>query len=175
MDYAQLARLAKAAPRLRSFVDPDDARFVNPPNMPVAIQNYCRETGQAVPESEGELVRCALESLALRYREVLGCLEEVGGKQVEVIHIVGGGSRNALLNQFTADACNRPVMAGPIEATALGNVLLQARADAEIGSLEELRAIVRNSCEMRSFEPKPNQVRAWKDTIADKSESPPFH
>jgi len=162
-EYGRLARLAKAAPALRSFVDADDARFVNPPNMPAAIQDHCRQTGQAVPESEGALVRCALESLALKYETVLGCLEEVSGKRVEVIHIVGGGSRNALLNQLTADACNRPVLAGPVEATALGNVLLQARADAEIGSLEDLRAIVRNSCEVSSFEPNPSQARAWED------------
>jgi rhamnulokinase len=167
IDYPQLARLAKAAPGLRSFVDPDDARFVNPPHMPEAIQDYCRETGQAIPKSEGALVRCTLESLAQKYRTVLECLEEVGGKRVEVIHIVGGGSRNDLLNQFTADACNRPVLAGPVEATAMGNVLLQARADSEIGTLEELRSVVRDSCEVKSFEPNPSQVRAWEGAMGD--------
>ena len=163
IEYAELVRLAKAAPALRSLVDPDDPRFMNPPDMPAAIQKFCRETSQPVPDSQGALVRCALESLALKYQTVLDFLEEVSGKRVEVIHIVGGGSRNALLNQLTADACNRPVLAGPVEATVLGNVLLQARACAEIGSLAELRTVVRNSCEVKCFEPKPAQVQAWRE------------
>jgi rhamnulokinase len=163
VEYSQLVRLAKAATPLRSFIDPDDPRFGNPPNMPAAIRAFCKETRQPIPDSEGALVRCALESLALRYQTVLECLEEVSGKRVEVIHIVGGGSRNALLNQFTADACNRPVLAGPVEATVFGNVLMQARACSEIGSLAELRSTVRNSCEIQSFTPKPSQVSAWQE------------
>jgi rhamnulokinase len=163
VDYSQLVRLAKAAPPLRSFIDPDDPRFGNPPNMPTAIRAFCRETRQPTPNSEGALVRCALESLALKYQTVLECLEEVSGKRVEVIHIVGGGSRNALLNQFTADACNRPVLAGPVEATVFGNVLMQARACSEIDSLAELRSIVRNSCEIQTFIPKSSQVTAWQE------------
>jgi rhamnulokinase len=163
VEYAHLVRLAKAAPPLRSFIDPDDPRFGNPPDMPVAIRSFCKETRQPVPDSEGALVRCALESLALKYQQVLECLEQVSGKRVEVIHIVGGGSRNTLLNQFTADACNRPVLAGPVEATLLGNVLMQARACSEIDSLAELRSIVRNSCEIQAFIPKPSQVSAWQE------------
>lgn len=166
VEYAQLVRLAKAAPPLRSFIDPDDYRFGNPPDMPAAIRNFCKQTRQSVPDSEGALIRCALESLALKYQQVLACLEEVGGKRIEVIHIVGGGSRNALLNQFAADACNRTVLAGPVEATVLGNVLMQARACTEIGSLAELRSIVRNSCEIQSFTPKPSRVSAWQEARA---------
>jgi rhamnulokinase len=162
MEYAQLVRLAKGAPPLRSFVDPDDSRFGNPPDMPDAIRTFCKETRQPIPDSEGGLVRCALESLALKYQQVLECLEQVSGKRVEVIHIVGGGSRNALLNQFTADTCNRPVLAGPVEATVLGNVLMQARTCSEIGSLTELRCVVRNSCEIQTFQPKRSQVSAWQ-------------
>jgi rhamnulokinase len=162
VEYADLVRLAKAAPALRSLVDANDARFLNPPDMPAAIQSFCRETGQPVPESKADLIRCALESLALKYQAVLECLEEVSGKRVEVIHIVGGGSRNELLNQFTADACNRPVLAGPVEATDIGNVLVQARACGEIGSLAELRAVVRNSYVVRTYEPKRSQVAAWQ-------------
>jgi len=162
VEYERLVRLAKAAPALRSMIDPDDARFINPPDMPAAIKGFCRETHQPVPSSEGALVRCALESLALKYRTVLDRLEEVSGKHVEAIHIVGGGSRNAVLNQFTADACNRPVLAGPVEATVLGNVLVQARACSEIGSLAELRAVVRDSCEVRAFEPRRAQVAIWE-------------
>src|SRR5207302_9117316 len=147
----------------RSLIDPDDPRFGNPPDMPAAIRSFCEETRQPVPNSEGALVRCALESLALKYQTVLECLEEVGGKRVVVIHIVGGGSRNALLNQFTADACNRPVLAGPVEATVFGNVLMQARACGEIGSFAELRSVVRDSTEVRQFEPNPAQVAAWQE------------
>ena len=162
-DYGQLELLASDAPPLRSLIDPDDLRFLNPPDMAAAIQEFCRETGQPAPSTEGMLVRCALESLALRYQSVLECLEHVGGKRVEVIHIVGGGSRNSLLNQFTADACNRPVVAGPVEATVLGNVLMQARACGELGSLAELRSVVRNSTEVRTFEPRREQDTAWQE------------
>ncbi|MEY2430224.1 MAG: rhamnulokinase [Verrucomicrobiota bacterium] len=163
VEYAELVGLAKAAPALRSLVEPDDARFMNPADMPSAIREFCRETSQPVPNSHGAFIRCALESLALKYQTVLKCLEEVSGQRVEVIHIVGGGSRNALLNQFTADACNRPVLAGPVEATVLGNVLIQARGHGEIGSLAELRAVVRDSCGLKCFEPKPAQVQAWQE------------
>ena len=133
--YGELEALAAKAKPLRSIVNPDDSRFLNPPDMPKAIQDFCRETGQPVPETEGELVRCALESLALRYRQVLGWLEELTGNRIEVIHIVGGGSRTRRLNQFAADACQRPVIAGPVEATASGNVLVQVRSSGELGSL----------------------------------------
>jgi rhamnulokinase len=166
VDYSQLVRLAKAAPPLRSFIDPDDPPFGNPPDMPAAIRGFCKETRQPIPNSEGALVRCALESLALKYQTVLECLEQVSGKRVEVIHIVGGGSRNALLNQFTADACNRPVLAGPVEATVFGNVLMQARACSEVGSLAELRSIVRNSCEIQTFTPKQSQIAVWQEARA---------
>lgn len=163
VDYAKLVQLAKAAAPLRSFIDPDNTRFANPPDMPAAIRSFCKETNQPVPNSEGALIRCVLESLALKYHHVMECLEQVSGKCIEVIHIVGGGSRNALLNQFTADACNRPVLAGPVEATVIGNVLMQARACSEIGSLGELRSIVRNSSEVESFNPKPYPVSAWHE------------
>jgi rhamnulokinase len=153
-DYAELVRLAVEAPSLRSLVDPDDARFLAPPDMPAAIQEFCRDTLQPVPETEGALVRCALESLALKYRMVLAGLEEATGTPVEVIHIVGGGSRNHLLNQFTATACGRPVFAGPVEATVLGNLLLQVRACGELGSLANIRAVVRESGDVAEVDPE---------------------
>ncbi len=159
-DYEQLTRLAADAPRFRSLVDPDDSRFLNPDDMPKAIQNWCRQTEQPIPETEGQIVRCALESLALKYQIVLGWLEELTGICIEVIHVVGGGSQNELLNQFTASACGRPVVTGPIEATALGNVLLQARTAGEIGSLMELRSVVRSSSDMQRFEPDGDT--AWQ-------------
>jgi rhamnulokinase len=160
-DYAELVRLAGEAPPLRSFVDPDDARFLNPPDMPVAIQDFCRETSQLVPQSEGEIVRCALEGLALKYAATLDGVEELTGKRAEVIHIVGGGSRNDLLNQFTANACNRPVLAGPVEATVLGNLLVQAKAYGELTDLSEIRAVVRGSGEVREFLPDADGHAAW--------------
>ena len=160
-EYAELVRLADEAAPLRSLIDPDDARFLAPSDMPEAIREFCRESGQPVPETEGALVRCALESLALKYRAVLTGLEAVTGTPIEVIHIVGGGSRNLLLNQFTATACRRPVFAGPTEATVLGNLLLQIRARGELSSLADIRAVVRNSGDVTEVEPE--EPSAWNE------------
>jgi len=162
-DYGQLVRLAQRTPSLTSLINPDHASFMNPADMPTAIRHFCRRTHQPVPESEGAVIRCALESLALKYQSVLQNLEEVGDHRIEVIHIVGGGSQNALLNQFAADACQRPVLSGPVEATVLGNVLMQARATGEIGSLAELRSVVRTSCEVRAFHPKASNAADWNE------------
>lgn len=153
-DYAELVKLAGEAPALKSFVNPNDSRFLNPPDMPKAIQAYCKETGQPVPKTEGAIVRCALESLALFYRTTLNGLEELSGVPIEVIHIVGGGSKNALLNQFTADACSRPVVAGPVETTVMGNLLSQVRTNGQLKSLAAMREIVRASSELQRFEPQ---------------------
>jgi rhamnulokinase len=163
-EYAQLAQMAAKAPALRSLVNPDDARFLNPPDMPKAIQDFCRETRQPVPKSEGELVRCVYESLALRYREVLGWLEELTGNRIEVIHIVGGGSKSRILNQFAADACQRPVMTGPVEATAMGNLLVQVRASGELASLADMREIIRKSSNVAIFQ--PGKPVAWEEAAA---------
>ncbi|GAB5442451.1 MAG: rhamnulokinase family protein [Fuerstiella sp.] len=154
ISYAELTRLAGEAEPFRSIVDPDRSDFIAPSDMAEAIAAECRRTGQPIPETEGQFVRCALESLALKYRMVLQWLEELTGTAVEVIHIVGGGTQNQLLNQFTADACGRPVLAGPIEATALGNVLLQARAAGDLASLAELRDIVRASETIGEYTPQ---------------------
>ena len=161
LDYAELARLAAEAEPFRSLIDPDDGRFLNPDDMPTAIQNYCAETDQPRPQTEGQLVRCALESLALKYRTVLGQLEELTGTKVTVIHIVGGGGRNELLNRFTAGACGCPVVAGPVEATALGNVLIQARAAGQLDSLADIRRVVRSSTELTEYE--PSETDRWSD------------
>jgi rhamnulokinase len=152
-DYAQLAKLASNTPPLRAVINPDDPRFLNPLDMPRAIQDFCRETGQPVPKKPAELVRCAYESLALKYRQVLGWLEHLTGNRMEVVHIVGGGSQSNILNQFTADACQRPVLAGPVEATAMGNLLVQVRAQGELKSLAEMREVVRKSTQIQTFEP----------------------
>ena len=135
--------------------------------MPKAIQEFCRETKQPVPKTEGELVRCAYESLALKYREMLGGLEELTGNRIEVIHIVGGGSQDKILNQFTANACERPVIAGPVEATATGNLLAQVRASGELGSLAEMREVVRHSTRPARYEPAdPSAWRAAAQRLA---------
>ncbi|HWX22514.1 MAG TPA: rhamnulokinase family protein [Candidatus Binatia bacterium] len=159
-DYRQLARLAAKAPALRSLFDPDDPRFLNPPDMPEAIQDFCRETGQPIPRTEGELVRCAYESLALKYREVLRWLEELTGNHIEVLHIVGGGSKSEILNQFTADACQRPVITGPVEATAMGNLLVQVRSSGELDSLADIRAVVRKSTGVVTY--TPGRAEPWE-------------
>jgi rhamnulokinase len=157
--YDELTRLAAAAPPFVSLVDPDDPSFILPADMPAALADYCRRTGQPAPADPGATVRCALESLALCYRWVLERLEALTGRRAEVIHVVGGGSQNALLNQMTADACGRPVLAGPAEATAAGNVLVQALGLGVLGSLAEAREVVRRSFEVRTF--MPRQADAW--------------
>lgn len=153
-DYAELTRMAEEAPPTGAIFSPDDPRLANPPDMPDAIQSICRETGQPMPQSEGALVRCALESLAARYRAVLDGLEQVTGTAIDVIHIVGGGSRNQLLNQLTADRCQRRVVAGPTETTVLGNLLSQVRAAGELETLSEMRAVVRAASELQVFDPQ---------------------
>lgn len=162
LDYPEMVRQAEAAPAFRSLIDPDDPSFLAPDDMPAAIRAWCERTRQPAPETSGQIIRCVLESLALKYRVVLGWLEELTGETVEVIHVVGGGCQNILLNQFTANACGKPVIAGPVEATALGNVLIQARAAGALSSLREIRDVVRASSELKTFEPsgKPEWLAA---------------
>ncbi|MFO1462083.1 MAG: rhamnulokinase family protein [Verrucomicrobiota bacterium] len=162
-EYSDLVRWASEAVPLRSLVDPDDPRFLNPPDMVAALQEFCRETRQPVPETPGALVRCILESLALKYETVLRQLETLTGNRIRVVHIVGGGSRNELLNQWTADATARPVVAGPVEATEFGNVLVQSRALGELGSLAEMRRAVVESSELRTFGPRPTEMDRWTE------------
>jgi rhamnulokinase len=152
--YEELARLAEAAPVGMSLVNPDDSSFMLPANMPAALAEYCKRSGQPVPTEPGAVIRCALESLALRYRWVLERLEELAGQKLAVIHVVGGGCQNELLCQLTADACDRPVLAGPVEATAIGNVLVQAVGLGMLSSLAEARDVVRQSFEVRTYEPR---------------------
>ena len=160
-DYGLLAQVARDARPFRAFVDPDSPAFLAPHDMPEAIRDWCRETNQEIPDTDGGLIRCALESLALKYRMVLGWLEELSGEKTDVIHIVGGGTQNELLNQFTANATGRPVITGPIEATALGNVLVQARTSGSVGSLSQIRDIVRASSTMQRYEPQNSSQ--WND------------
>ncbi len=154
LSFDRIARLARAARPADSLVDPDAPDFLRPKNMPQAIQNYCRRTRQPVPRDRGAIVRCAFFSLAHKYRQVLRMLEELLGHQVEVLHVIGGGAKNSLLCQWTADACGIPVLAGPIEATALGNLCVQLMALGKLGSLAEARELVRKSFPVKRFEPK---------------------
>jgi rhamnulokinase len=150
--YEELARLAAAAPPFTSIIDPD--AFLEPGRMPEKIADYCRSTGQPVPPEPAAMCRAILESLALRYRQVLESLESLLGRRLETIHIVGGGSRNQLLNQFVADATGCTVVAGPAEATAAGNVLIQAVGSGALSGLAEAREMVRRSFPLTTFEPR---------------------
>ena len=148
--YNELTVMAAGAEPFAAVIDPD--AFLEPGAMPERIATLCRETGQSAPETPGSIVRTCLESLALRYRQVLESLESVTGSRIETIYIVGGGSKNALLNRFVAEATGRTVVAGPAEATAVGNLLVQAMGAGEIEGLEGLRAVVRNSFELERIE-----------------------
>ena len=159
--YDELTDLAEGAPARKSFIFVDDHRFLAPGNMVERIQMFCRETDQPVPQTHAEVVRCILESLALEYRWETEKLRELSGKTLPVIHIIGGGSRNRLLNQCTADATGCDVIAGPVEATAIGNILLQAIALGHISSLEEGRALVRRSFDVTSFQPQDRS--GWEE------------
>jgi rhamnulokinase len=162
-NWDALVEMARAAPQLLSLVDPDLSRFVSPQDMAAEICTFCKETNQPVPADEGAIVRAALESLALRYRAVLGWLEELTGTRLETIHIVGGGTQNRLLCQMTADACNRRVVAGPIEATAVGNLMMQAVAAGEVGTISDARKIIASSFSVDHYEPR--EPRPWDDAF----------
>lgn len=153
-DYAELTRLAGEAEPLASLIDPSDPRFVAPGDMPGRITDYCRETGQPAPEGPGAIIRCALESLALLYGRTLRQVEEVTNLPVDRLHVVGGGSKNQLLNQLTANAVGIFVVAGPGEATAAGNALIQAITLGQLDSLASARKVVRDSFELKTFEPQ---------------------
>jgi rhamnulokinase len=154
LGYEELVRLAAEAEPFYSLVDPDCVDFLLPAHMPKAFAGFCSRTGQHIPEGPGPVVRCAMESLALKYRMVLGTLEKVSGHKAEVLHVVGGGCQNRLLCQFTADACGIPVVAGPVEATAIGNLLTQAMGVGSVKTLADAREVVRRSFEVHTYEPR---------------------
>jgi rhamnulokinase len=156
-----MTKMAAAAPAFGSLIVTGDSRFLAPDDMPTAIQSYCLETGQTVPEDKGAIIRCALESLALEYRRVVEQIDRLTGKEYPVIHIIGGGTKNKLLNQFTANATGRTVITGPVEATAIGNILVQANAMGDISSLAEGRAIVQNSFNLETYETQ--DPAAWDE------------
>ncbi len=163
-EYDELTRMAGAAKPFAALVDPDFPDFALPGDMPSRLHDFCRRTGQPPPGTRGSLVRTLLESLALKYRVVFAQLEQLLGRRIELLHIVGGGSRNELLNQFTANALNRPVITGPVEATSAGNVLMQMAGTGAIASHDEGRDLIRRSFETKTYEPA--DVDAWDEAFA---------
>ena len=157
--FAELEKLAREAKPFVSFVDPDDDSFMTPGNMPEKIRAFCKKTNQPVPESKGEVIRCVLQSLALKYRKTVESLEQILGKELPVVHMVGGGIKDTLLCQFTANATGRKVIAGPVEATSIGNLMTQAMALGKINSLQEIRQVVKNS--VATTEYLPENIEQW--------------
>jgi rhamnulokinase len=161
VSHGALSRMASVAPPLRSLIDPDHHSFLNPDSMVAAVGERCRVTGEPEPVGPGALARCLYESLALKYRFVLERLEAVVGERFDGLHVVGGGARNELLCQYAADAIGRPVFAGPVEATAIGNVGLQAIATGELTGLGDLRETVRESFPVTTY--LPHRAPAWDE------------
>ena len=162
--FPQLTAMVEGAAPFKSFIEPDDPTFLAPGDMPRRIVEYCHRTSQPTPATDAEIMATVYISLAYKYRYVLEQLIAVSSQPVDRLHIIGGGSRNALLNQMTADAIGRPVIAGPAEATAIGNAIVQLIAIGELSSVAEARALLAESDELRAFEPR-NRA-AWDDNYA---------
>lgn len=158
IDYGDLTDQARARESFQAFVDPDDAAFVAPGNMPQRIRDYLQKTGQSAPAAHTDIARILFESLALKYRHTFTQLEQLTGRKFESLHVVGGGCKNAMLNQFTANALKIEVVAGPAEATSAGNILLQLMADGEVKTLAEGRELIARSMAVQTFEPRSTEV-----------------
>lgn len=165
VSYDELVSEAEKASAFKCFINPDSSCFANPESMIDAIQNYCKETNQFVPRSVGEIARCIYESLAFRYKQVLGDLQKIASFPIKKLHIIGGGSQNKLLNKYTSDAIGIPVIAGPSEATAMGNILMQAKASGLISDVQTARKIVANSVQLTVFEPHESDI--WASHYTD--------
>jgi rhamnulokinase len=163
LDWEDLNWLTQAAKPLVSFIDPDAREFLGPTDMPKTIVGFCRKTNQTVPESDGAILRCALDSIAMKFRHALEMCETISGSRIETIHIVGGGTKNLQLCQAAADACGRRVVAGPIEATAIGNIMMQAVAAGDVANIEEARQVIRSSFEVVEYLPTAEHVTEWND------------
>lgn len=153
-EYEKLVQMADSVPAFQSMIDPDHPSFANPASMTEAIRKYCTSTGQHIPSSHAEIVRCIFESLALKYNYIMGLLKQFAPFPIQKLHVIGGGSKNTLLNQFTANAIGIPVVAGPSEATAIGNIMIQAKAAGVVDSLSEMRKIICDSVQLDEFVPK---------------------
>ena len=154
LSHKTLQQEAMAEEPFRFLINPDDAVFANPQSMIKAIGDYCRSHGEAVPTTRAEICRCIFDSLALRYRQVFGWLKDFADFDIDTLHIIGGGSLNAYLNQFTANSCGVTVLAGPQEATAIGNIMMQAKAAGVVESIWQMRKIIADSIDLRRFEPQ---------------------
>ncbi len=155
LEWQEIVDLSQAAEPFKCLINPDDPSFLNPGDMPAAIQNYCERTNQFVPQTKGEIARCIYDSLAMKYKYTIELIEKVTGRKIEKLHIIGGGAHNKMMNQLAADSIGIPVYAGPTEATAIGNLMMQARAAGLVNSLSEIRAIIRNSFEITEYTPSP--------------------
>jgi rhamnulokinase len=164
LSYDEMTRLAAEAEPFLAVIDPDFEGFLHPGDMPSRIQKYCADTNQAAPQTKGQILRIALEGIALKYRLVLERLEELTGKRLDPIHIIGGGTKNRLLNQFAADSTCRIVTTGPVEATAIGNILMQAIGLKHLGSLAEARSIVRTSFTPEVYAPR--ETASWDEAYS---------
>lgn len=154
--YDKIVSLAESGLGFSSLIEPDDPRFANPENMPEAIKEYLSETGQRIPENDGEMLACIFLSLAAKYADVLGKLKEFAPFNIETLHIIGGGSANSLMNQLTANRVGLPVVAGPVEATAIGNIMLQAKTAGLVKDRWEMRKVIAGSVDLKEYKPKNN-------------------
>ena len=164
LSWGEIVAAAEAAPAFTAFIDVDAPDFSAPGDMPARIRAYCARTGQPVPADRGTVARVVFESLALKYRRTLEMLDKLVERRIAVLHIIGGGTQNRLLSQLAANAICRPVVAGPIEATAAGNILMQMLATGAIGSLAEGRAVIRRSFSTERFE--PHDMAAWNEAYS---------
>jgi rhamnulokinase len=151
--WPEMVELARKSEPFKFLINPDDPMFLNPRDMVQAVRDFCYQTAQGTPQNHGETIRCIYDSLALKYRFTLEQIQDITGKPIEVLHIIGGGANNHFLNQLTADATGLEVIAGPTEATAIGNILIQAKALGYVASLNEIRELVANSFELVHFVP----------------------
>lgn len=163
--YVEISKLASEAEPFKCFINPDSKLFMNPHDMEKAIDEFCAKTNQQKPSNRGEYARTVYESLALKYKLILQMIESASGRKIDKLHIVGGGAQNELLNQLTADAAGIPVLAGPVEATALGNIMVQAIAKGRVKSIQHAREIIKNSFEIKTY--LPRQTGEW-NSISEK-------
>lgn len=157
--WGELAQMEQSGEAFRSMINPDDPMFANPASMLSAIREYCQKTGQPVPETDAQVARLIMESLALRYREVFGWLKEFASFPIEVLHMIGGGAKNALLAQWTANSIGCPVLTGPTEATAIGNIMMQFKAIGKVSDITEMRQLIAKATPLDRYEPKDTE--AW--------------
>jgi rhamnulokinase len=163
--WDEMNELAQNAAPFRSLINPDSRDFLCPTNMPEAIATFCRNTNQPVPQSEGEILRCAIDSIAIRLAQTLEMCEQITGKTIKTIHVIGGGAQHKLLCQAIADASSRNVYAGPVESTAIGNIMSQAITSGDVANIEQAREIIRNSFELTKFSPNPENKNQFQQAI----------